>query len=126
MNRRPSFVSWVTFVAGVAVLATSVAALAAPRDTALMGALMRMELAGQVVAEAQKLSDLPEVAEAAQAMQSRLFGRARDGLISAFHRLYVLFSRKRRAHQHSKGKAAFSAFCGGFQDQTLSSGVARL
>jgi hypothetical protein len=49
-----------------------------------MGALMRMELAGQVVAEAQKLSDLPEVAEAAQAMQSRLFGRARDGLISAF------------------------------------------
>ena len=84
MNRRHSFVSWDTFVAGVAFLATAVAALAAPRDTALMGALMRMELAGQVVAEAQKLSELPEVAEAAQSMQTRFFGRARDGLISAF------------------------------------------
>lgn len=81
MNSRLRSVSWVAFVAFVSL---SLSALAGPRDRDLMGAFMRMEVANQVVAEAQKMSALPEVAEAAQAEQDRLYGRARDGLLAAF------------------------------------------
>ena len=74
------------FFVAASVLAASVAGAAASavQDRALMGALMRMELAGEVVAEAGKMSDLPEVAAAAEGERDRLFALARDGLVMAF------------------------------------------
>lgn len=50
----------------------------------MMGALMRMELGGQVVAEAQKMSNLKEVAEAAGRQRERLMDAARERLLAAF------------------------------------------
>ena len=65
-------------------ICASTCALADARDTAMMGALMRMELAGRVVAEAKKMSDLPDVASAAELVHERMFARARDLLVDAF------------------------------------------
>ena len=62
----------------------SATALADARDNALMGALMRMELAGRVVAEAKKMSDLPDVASAADLVHEQMFARARNLLVDAF------------------------------------------
>lgn len=59
-------------------------ALADARDNALMGALMRMELAGRVVTEAKNMSDLPDVAAAAELIHEQIFSRARDLLVDAF------------------------------------------
>lgn len=67
-------------------------ALAAPlaslcegaNERVLMGVLMRMELAEQVVEQARKMSDLPEVAEAADRFHEQLFDRAREALLGAY------------------------------------------
>lgn len=58
--------------------------MADAKDNALMGALMRMELAGRIVAEAKKMSDLPDVAEAAELVHEQIFARARDLLVDAY------------------------------------------
>ena len=50
----------------------------------MMGALMRMELGGQVVAEAQKMSNLKEVAEAAGRQRERFMDAARERLLATF------------------------------------------
>lgn len=62
----------------------SATALADAKDSAMMGALMRMELAERVVAEAKKMSDLSDVASAAELLHGQMFGRARDLLVDAF------------------------------------------
>ena len=62
----------------------SATALADAKDNALMGALMRMELAGRVVSEAKNMSDLPDVAAAAELVHEQIFSRARDLLVDAF------------------------------------------
>ena len=62
----------------------SATALADAKDNALMGALMRMELAGRVVSEAKNMSDLPDVAAAAELIHEQIFSRARDLLVDAF------------------------------------------
>ena len=62
----------------------SATALGDAKDNAMMGALMRMELAERVVAEAKKMSDLPDVASAAELVHVQMFGRARDLLVNAF------------------------------------------
>ncbi len=59
-------------------------AVAGNRDGASMGALMRMELARQVVAEAQKMSALPEVGVAAERFREQMLSHARVELVAAF------------------------------------------
>ena len=53
-------------ILSVLLVLSFVSAASNDRDRAMMGALMRMELGGQVVAEAQKMSELKEVAAAAE------------------------------------------------------------
>lgn len=68
-----------------ALLAVSAAFAASPeRERAMMCALMRMELAGRVVSEAQKMSDLKEVSAAAERRRDALMGVARERLLAAF------------------------------------------
>lgn len=65
----------------------SSASAAGPGDAqnrAMMGALMRMELGGQVVAEAQKMSEMKEVAAAAERHRDLLMDVARKKLVAAF------------------------------------------
>ena len=62
----------------------SAAEPSAAQNRAMMVALMRMELGGQVVAEAQKMSSLKEVAAAAERHRSVLMGVARKDLVAAF------------------------------------------
>ncbi len=54
------------------------------QNRAMMGALMRMELAGQIVAEAQKMSNLKEVAAAAERHRDIIMDVARKRLVAAF------------------------------------------
>ena len=54
------------------------------QNRAMMGALMRMELGGQVVAEAQKMSELKEVAAAAERHRDIVMDVARKRLLAAF------------------------------------------
>ena len=62
----------------------SAAEPSAAQNRVMMGALMRMELGGQVVAEAQKMSNLKEVAEAAGLQRERFMDIARERLLAAF------------------------------------------
>ena len=71
-------------LAALSAAALAVTTLADARENALMGALMRMELAGRVVAEAKNMSDLPDVAAAADLVHEQMFARARDLLVDAF------------------------------------------
>ena len=71
-------------VLSVLLVLSSVSAASNDRDRAMMGALMRMELGGQVVAEAQKMSELKEVAAAAERHRDLLMEVARKKLVEAF------------------------------------------
>ena len=62
----------------------SAAEPSAAQNRAMMVALMRMELGGQVVAEAQKMSSLKEVADAAARHRGVLMDVARKDLVAAF------------------------------------------
>ncbi|MBQ3343493.1 MAG: hypothetical protein IJG84_16455 [Kiritimatiellae bacterium] len=54
------------------------------QERAMMCALMRMELSGHVVAEAQKMSNMKEVVAAAERHRDVLMGVARERLLAAF------------------------------------------
>ena len=71
-------------ILSVLLVLSSVFAASNDRDRAMMGALMRMELGGQVVAEAQKMSELKEVAAAAERHRDLLMDVARKKLVEAF------------------------------------------
>ncbi|MBR5548428.1 MAG: hypothetical protein IKU71_01730 [Kiritimatiellae bacterium] len=72
------------FILHLSFLVAVLSAFCGQRDVAMMSALMRMELAGQVVAEAQKMSDIDEVSDAAGDFRSDMFAAAREGLVAAF------------------------------------------
>lgn len=78
---RCCFLVCMVFLAAPQLLA---AAPSEAQSRVMMGALMRMELGGQVVAEAQKMSNLKEVAEAAGLQRERFMDAARERLLAAF------------------------------------------
>ena len=107
------------------LLALSAASLAfaGDSDRAMMGALMRMELAGQVVAEAGKLSDLPDVAEAAELMRDQMYGRAKDLLLEEFESMdeaqeaFVAFIEDVRANPADYAGIRAEVAAGGFETE---------
>jgi len=73
------------FIMMLSALAVPFASLCeGANERVLMGVLMRMELAEQVVEQARKMSDLPEVADAADFFHEQLFDRAREALLGAY------------------------------------------